>query len=78
MKENMRMKQDKSSQNIRQEDDCSAPYDPLLPPMSTLWHPLGPFWTHYGLPIAPYGPLIGPLWTIYRPPMAPYGPPLAP
>jgi hypothetical protein len=41
MNENITMKQDKSSQNIRKENNFSAPYDPLGPHMSRLWHPMG-------------------------------------
>jgi hypothetical protein len=59
----MRTKQNKSSQNIRKEADCSAPYDPLGPDMGALWHHLGSLWA-----------LCGPLWSRMDHLKAPYGP----
>jgi hypothetical protein len=71
------MKQNKSSQNIRKEDDSSAPYDLLGPDMGALWHPLcslwalcGSLWSHMDHLQAPYGHL----WSTYGTHMAPYGP----
>ena len=37
----MRMRQYKTSQNIRKEDEWLAPYDYPRPNMGTLWNPLG-------------------------------------
>ena len=62
----MRLTQNKISQNIREEHDCSAPYDSLGSDIDALWNPLGPL---LGL----CGP-FGPVWITYMPPMGQYGP----
>jgi len=41
MKENVRMKQNEISQNIRKKEDCSSPYDSVGPKLSAPWKNLG-------------------------------------
>jgi hypothetical protein len=74
-KESMRMKQNKSSQNIIKEDDF---YDPLGPDMGALWHPLESIWAFCGSIWSRMDHLqapSGPLYSSYGSLKGPYGPP---
>ena len=62
IKENVRMKQNKISQNIRTKDDCPSPYDSLGLDMGAIWNPLGSLWG-----------LFGPLWSCMDHPQATNG-----
>ena len=71
MKENVRMKQNNTSQNIRKKYKSSSSYESLGRNMGALMEPFGLLMRS----------LLGPydhVWTTYRPPRATFGPSCAP
>ena len=71
MKENVRIKQNKISQNIRKKK--TTVHSPLNSKVS-IWVPYGTLWAPYEVSLGPYDHL----WTTYRPPRAAFGPNCAP